>query len=735
VVGAALGIGRTVQGQAQVARGVPASTAAARELAAALFEERRWDEAERIARAITGREDAQAQDFVDVACVIVGREFDPYTGRNPEPQASALAIELCAEALRRDPESAAANYVSGVAAWMLDPPHDSARARAWFERTVELAPSDPFARYHLGSVLLEGESPATERAMVQFARVVAMGNAKSGVSYRPALYHLGQLLRKNDPTDERGLRLLRESAVPRRSNPRCNATFLNELSLGRLAHISSPRGPGRTSPNAERPDRVAWKAGIDCLEEAGPLRAIDVGDVDGDRRTDIVGVGGHGVWIALQRSSGAFESARVTSGEFDHVLVVDLDHRFEDPFSNPFHPRGSVLAYGRSGVKLLFAQATGWFSDDSANLPSLGPVSDAQSLDFDHDGVLDVLFATDGGIRLLRNRGPATDITGSVVGPVRLDDATEGAELAGAHADWLAIEDFDGDGNVDVLAGGAGDPTLLFRGSRRGRFERAGSKRTGLPDLLPSKPLLADFGRDGDADVIAGPLHEELYRGRGDGTFEPGVRCAPLPRSAQLSGLVDVDLDGQPDAVFADEKDGLCFVSGVGRPAGPEPIDAARIEAPKNSVPARTPVLDDLDLDGAIDVVAIGKSGVRIITGRREPDRPHCQLLLRGRFDNRFALGAIVEVRGGASYERRFVTRPDQLFFLSQVDADAAVEPMIRIHWPNGVVQYPLQSIAVDEVKLPFAAPSGPVDLELPVKPNQELRLLIAQSPTPIMGA
>jgi hypothetical protein len=94
------------------------------------------------------------------------------------------------------------------------------------------------------------------------------------------------------------------------------------------------------------------------------------------------------------------------------------------------------------------------------------------------------------------------------------------------------------------------------------------------------------------------------------------------------------------------------------------------------------PLLDDLDDDGALDLLTVAPKGIEVrrggVSGANGLD-----LLLKGVKDNRAAVGAVVEVRAGDRYERRLALARRQIFGLGERSgADVA-----RITWPNGVVQ------------------------------------------------
>ncbi len=697
------------------------SIQAEREKGASLFEERRWDEAEMVLRGVTARKEATAQDFANVACVLMGRQIDPTTERAPIPHLAEDVEQLCAEATRRDPANAAAAYLPGVVWANCADPRDPARARPFLERAVALAPDDAFPHYHLGDVLqnLDERDPAT----AQFEKVHSMGLEFAAAVYQPATYRLGMLLkRRNLPGDrEVGTKLVDESNVLEK--PRSAREFIYQTCTGRLGHVRVVD----LDPKIAAPERAAlpvrWGIAYPLLEMAGELRSLDVGDFDGNRRTDVVAAGPTGLWIASQHSRNLFTTARLADGDFDRVLAAELDLRNENKDQDPtYRAHSSVLAFGKSGARLFFAQQPGWFTDDSTRLPELHDVRDCQPVDFNHDGLLDLLFATGDGVKLLRNRG--TPMYGAVpmpVGPISFDDATGRASLAGVRADWVAIEDFDHDHDVDLLVGGKDAPTLLFSSLRRGQFERLDPAKTGLPSPLAHEPLLEDFDRDGVPDVLVTGLEAALLHGKGDGTFAPPRRVAPIPAVATLDGLADLDDDGAPDLVATNATGGLDLYRGVGTAGAAAPTEIPGVPD------QRQPLVDDFDSDGALDVLALAQQGASLIAGNRDVQPPRALLVLRGRKDNRFAIGTVVEVRAGTTYERRFVRRCGQTFAFPRSD----VPPILRLTWPNGVVQYPLQSIDKEDVELlPPLSEERPI-LTLPVDPFAELRLLIEQKKGP----
>ena len=168
--------------------------------------------------------------------------------------------------------------------------------------------------------------------------------------------------------------------------------------------------------------------------------------------------------------------------------------------------------------------------------------------DFDGDGLLDVFFTSVDKCtpaRLYRNTGTGTF-------EVKAD--------AGLDAQYGAINsiqaDYDNDGLLDVylLRGGWEFPirNSLLRNLGGGRFEdvTAASGLIGGPHLSHSAAFL-DYDLDGLVDLFVG--HEmsksQLFRNRGDGTFEDVTARAGVATLAHTMGGTygDNDGDGETD--------------------------------------------------------------------------------------------------------------------------------------------------------------------------------------------
>jgi hypothetical protein len=169
--------------------------------------------------------------------------------------------------------------------------------------------------------------------------------------------------------------------------------------------------------------------------------------------------------------------------------------------------------------------------------------------DFDGDGLLDVVFSSVdfcSPLRLYHNRGDGT-----------FEDRSEAAGILGQFGGLNAVQtDYNNDGNLDifVMRGGWQIPmrNSLLRNNGDGTFTDV-TREAGLLSgaYATHSAAWADFDNDGWLDVFVG--HElapsQLFRNRGDGTFEDVTARAGVGASAFTKGATwgDYDKDGFPD--------------------------------------------------------------------------------------------------------------------------------------------------------------------------------------------
>jgi hypothetical protein len=151
--------------------------------------------------------------------------------------------------------------------------------------------------------------------------------------------------------------------------------------------------------------------------------------------------------------------------------------------------------------------------------------------------------------------------------------ASEGLDIT-SHAGGVVVEDFDGDGLLDVMVTSSGplDQMHLFHNNGNGTF-RDITRRSGLVGETGGLNLvLTDYNNDGHPDVLVlrggwwgkqGCYPLSLLRNNGDGTFTDVTLAAGLlsPHPTNTAAWADYDNDGWLDL----------FVGHESTPADPHP--------------------------------------------------------------------------------------------------------------------------------------------------------------------
>jgi hypothetical protein len=203
-------------------------------------------------------------------------------------------------------------------------------------------------------------------------------------------------------------------------------------------------------------------------------------------------------------------------------------------------------------ARLYRNTGTGVFEEKTdAGLDGQFGALNAIQVDYDNDGLMDVYMLRGGWefpIRnsLLRN-----------IGGGRFEDVTAKAGLiSGPHLSHsAAFFDYDLDGHLDFFVGHEMSKSQLFRNRGDGTFEDV-SAAAGVASFAVTKGVTAgDYDGNGYPDLYLSNMFNEnfLFRNNGDGTFtEVGVKAGVSePRLSFPTWFFDFDNDGRLDIFVA----------------------------------------------------------------------------------------------------------------------------------------------------------------------------------------
>jgi uncharacterized protein (TIGR03437 family) len=278
----------------------------------------------------------------------------------------------------------------------------------------------------------------------------------------------------------------------------------------------------------------------------GGAGAIAAGDFNGDGKADAAVVSGSAsIAILLGTASGfaspaiipfAFYPAAMVSGDFDGDGKADLA------------VVGSAGTFGSSStpgtLAILKGNGDGTFGA-AVNIPAgLSPLSIA-AVDINGDGKLDLIFADSGtngkggAIYVLLNKG-----SGAFQAPVNVFSGVFPA---------FALADVNGDGKLDLIASnelvGSGQATASWlAGNGDGTFQAPVAITTS--DATINAILVQDFNGDGNPDIVL--AHQDgdttFLAGYGAGTFSAEVHFPTVGQPTYLAAA-DLNGDGKPDLI------------------------------------------------------------------------------------------------------------------------------------------------------------------------------------------
>jgi hypothetical protein len=279
--------------------------------------------------------------------------------------------------------------------------------------------------------------------------------------------------------------------------------------------------------------RAPFRA-FDAVPGAGAFALGDF-DADGDMDITAASVQAASVVILLNDGTGEFQPGfRIAPGD-EPVAVTAADVNADGGLD--------LVIGGRVHVYVYLGQGDGTFRLSGDGTAGAGPHPIAVG-DVNRDGRPDVVVANSDpfygrSVSFFPGNGDGT------LG-ARID-----SPMDGVSASSIALADFDGDGQLDLVAGYSGGATFVYvmRGLGDGRFGPiAGHDSAYSPAVVAT----GDLNGDGKSDFVAGGEMDgsvSIHLGRGDGAFAPKVEIPAA--GAGFVALTDLDHDGHLDILTA----------------------------------------------------------------------------------------------------------------------------------------------------------------------------------------
>ncbi len=508
------------------------------------------------------------------------------------------------------------------------------KATTQLERMVQLAPDDAISHYNLG--VLYKLAARLDDAIREWRRATALDPKLAGPHFQ-----LATAYRQIKRTDEAGKAMATFTEIKQRQQ---GAAFPEDLEwsyYSELYDLVEPRNAAGDKPAAPLRFEVrAVEAGLDAT-----TAGVAVLDVLGDGTPDVLAWSNRRIFLyaggARKKADSGLEAIRdvidIVPGDFDNDGLIDL------------------VVLTRAGAA-LYHQQGGRFQAQPASLP-VGAFRKALWVDYDHDYDLDLLLLGTSS-KLLRNQGEKGWVDRSADFPF-----VEGEAIGGAS--FHAIADTQG---MDVVVAYAGRTGVVYRDRLAGRYEAV--PQSALP--AGTAHLVAhDIDADGWVDITASDSRRTLLliNDRKGAFALRGQVAAGAPAlwaDLQNRAVSDLLAGGRVHRNL-----GLAKLAPGAAPAG-WPASMVAV------APA------DFDADGRLDLAIVdGQGAVQLLSNRTESKNGWLGVVLEGTKNLKRAEGAEVEVRAGASYQKKIYSGQTLLFGLG---GEAQVDT-VRITWPNGLIQ------------------------------------------------
>ena len=299
--------------------------------------------------------------------------------------------------------------------------------------------------------------------------------------------------------------------------------------------------------------------------------------------------------------AGRFPDARAALDRFLRIMEVTAPYQAAlaevDGIEGPlvgrpvlaFSPQSLItmrgIASGPNAGKIQFTDVTG-----EAGFPDLGAAPTALALgDYDGDGEDNLLLAAPGSPPRLYavHGGFVADVSANMPLPLP------------AGVIFATFADYDNDGWPDLFAIGADGQGYLLHNREGKRFDDV-TAAAGVRDVAGARrAIFVDLDHDGDLDLLlVGGNSLAAYRNNLDGTFTLFPNADGIVQGGTDAAFADVDDDGRTDVFVASGTgtDGLFRNDGVR--GFTRAADTIRGSGPV--------AMGDYDNDGAVDIFVAG---------------------------------------------------------------------------------------------------------------------------------
>jgi len=606
-------------------------------------------------------------------------------------QENGPAKERLTKAAELAPQNAAIERLLAIAESRAG---NSAESIRHWRRALELAPADIKAAYALAQEVERQGTPESDAeaqraletllatsdnlpARLDAIRLAAKRGDAAAVS--KGLDVLARLAPSWPAPAQAQLDALRQAAA---ANPRAAATrvlFLKNVLVREpayrraLARVSTPLDAvgepieefivlPNPKPGAAPADTALQFSGTPKVDGAADATWTGVIVANAEAAPAVVDAGLSGVRIDGRQIAALPAKVPAPLGP-DAVLAADLNYDF----------RTDLVVASAAGVQFLRQGEDGRFTDvtPQTTLPpsiTIAPARAVWAADADTDGDLDVVLAPAPPMStpwLLRNNGDGTFAAQQPFGAIRGVTAFAWADLDGEGVPDAAF--LDDAGHVHVL--------LNLRG---GAFQADAVPDAGPVGALAALEATGDTTFDLVTLAVDGSI-AVLTRGDRGWTRTAVVQAKAAAGSTRLVAA-DLDNNGAVDLIASRPGASAVLLSdGPGRftPfAGTPPAAETRAAA-------------DIDGDGRIDLIAIaaGHAVTLKTTGKTgygwQAVRPKAATATGDQRINSFGIGGSIEVRTGLHLQRSPIDAPIVHVGLGT----ASTAEVIRIEWPNGVLQ------------------------------------------------